>query len=74
MSRTSGTEQRRRLTPDEKATILRRHLVDTVETSPALLASNRRIRRTKRLFVSNCPRPNTRLQRTALGAAAEPER
>ena len=33
MSRTSGTEQRRRFTPDEKATILRRHLVDKVAVS-----------------------------------------
>ena len=33
MSRTNGTEQRRRFTPDEKATILRRHLVDKVAVS-----------------------------------------
>ena len=33
MSRTNGTEQRRRFTPDEKATNLRRHLVDKVAVS-----------------------------------------
>ncbi len=33
MSRTNGTESRRRFTPDEKATILRRHLVDKVAVS-----------------------------------------
>ena len=38
MSRTSGTEQRRRFTPDEKATILRRHLVDKVAALEARLA------------------------------------
>ncbi|MGH9140885.1 MAG: transposase [Thermoanaerobaculia bacterium] len=33
MSRANGTEQRRRFTADEKATILRRHLVDKVAVS-----------------------------------------
>ena len=33
MHRTNGTDQRRSYTPDEKATILRRHLADKVPVS-----------------------------------------